>query len=443
MKRKRLQSIVFLSVALVLALGIAWPGKSSATVPGNNEAVTVNTSGGSPNSNTSALSSSLDGRYVVFQSNATDLVSSPAVTGSNSQIYVRDRYTNTTQLVSVNSAGTNGGNSWSQAPTISSDGRYVAFNSPATNLTNTNPGGTIEVYVRDLVSQTTVLASSSSSGAAANSTSYDGSISGDGNFVVFRTAASNLVSGVTPSSEQVFVKDLTDSSVKVVSKNGSGALANANTTGPRISCEGRFIIFLTNATNLPGQTSAVWNIYMADMLHGGAVTDITPNVPSGTSFGPMTISCNGNYVGFNSDASNIVSGDTNSQVDAFIYDRITNGFDLVSKSSSGTLGNDTSAEVSVSNDGRFVTFSSAATNLIASDTNSNYDIFMHDRLSGTTELVSKNLSGTQANGFSFQPSISSNAKYIFYGSTANNLISGYSNSNGLGFSAETGINDGY
>lgn len=435
--------MAFLSVAAVLALGFAWPAKSSATVPGNNEAVTVNTSGGSPNSNASGLSSSLDGRYVVFQSNATDLVSSPTVTGSNSQIYIRDRYTNTTQLVSVNSAGTNAGNSWSQAPTISSDGRYVAFNSPATNLTATNPGGTIEVYVRDLVNQTTTLASASSTGAAANSTAYDGSISGDGNFVVFRSSASNLMSGVVPSSEQVFMKDLTDSSVKLISKNASGAMANANTTGPRVSCEGRFIVFLTNATNLPGQTSAIWNIYLADMLHGGAITDITPNVPSGTSFGAMTISCNGAYIGFNSDASNLVSSDTNSQVDAFVYDRIANSFDLVSKSSGGTLGNGTSGEVSVSNDGRFAAYSSGATNLVSSDTNNDYDIFLHDRLSGTTELVSKNASGTQANGFSFQPNISSNAKYIVYASTATNLISGYSNSNGLGYAAETGISDGY
>jgi len=340
-------------------------------------------------------------------------------------------------------AGTASANSWSQAPSISSDGRYVTFNSPATDLTSTNPDGTIEVYTRDTINQTTTLASASSAGAAANSTAYDGVVSGDGNFVTFRSSASNLVSGVASSYEQVFVKDLTDSSVKVISKSSTGALANSNTTNPRISCEGRFITFLSDATNLSNQTNATWNIYLVDMLHGGMVTNLTPNVPAGTSFGPTTISCDGNYIGFNTDAPNIVSGDTNLQPDAFIYDRITNSFSLVSKSTSGALSNAGSGDVSISNDGRFVSFISEASNLVGSDTNSNYDVFLHDRLSGTTELVSKNSSGVQSNGFSFHPTISSNAKYIFYGSTATNLISGYSNSNGAGYAAETGINDGY
>lgn len=424
----------------ILTLGTVMYGHSSAVVPGVNEGLSVSTSGGSPNGVASATSVSQDGRFAAFVSNATNLVSSPSTSGSN-QIYVRDRHTNTTELVSISITGTEA-NSWSSTPRISADGKFVVFHSAATNLVSVSTGGNNQVYVRNLDTNVTSLASATSTGAAANNSSLYGDVTADGSSVVFQSTASNLVAGVYPSVTQVFMKDMISGDVSLLSKSSSGVMGNGNSGDSRISCEGRYAVFLSQSSNLPGQSNAIAGVYAVDILKN-SLTNITPNVPVGTSFGGVTISCNGNYIGFNTDANNIVASDTNGQVDSFIYDRINGSFDLLSASSTAALGNGSSGIPSISNDGRFAAFESSATNLIVSDTNGYSDVFLKDRLTGAIQLVTKDASGAQANHNSYISSVSSNAQYVVYGSQATNLVSGHSNANGAVFISETGVKGDY
>jgi len=372
-----------------------------------------------------ALSS--DGRYVAFRSAADNLVSGDTNTAPD--VFVRDRQTGATTRVSVASDGTQG-NSESHGPAISSDGRYVAFYSYATNLVGGDTNTTYDVFVHDRQTGTTTRVSVASDGTQGNDYSDVPAISGDGRYVAFRSTATNLVSGDTNTIHDVFVHDRQTGTTTRVSVASDGTQGNDYSDVPALSHDGRYVAFDSFATNLvSSDTNTANDVFVHDRQTG--VTTRVSLASDGTqgnndSYSPA-ISGDGRYVAFDSAATNLVSGDTNTANDVFVHDRQTGVTTRVSVASDGTQGNSDSYRPAISSDGRYVAYSSDATNLVSGDTNAVSDVFVHDRQTGTTTRVSLTANNTQGNSHSYDSAISGDGRYVAFSSQANNLASGDTN----------------
>jgi Tol biopolymer transport system component len=373
-------------------------------------------------------SMSADGRYVAFQSRASNLV--PGDTNGTWDVFVHDRMTGQTTRVSVASDGTEG-NGVSGLPSISADGRYVAFVSAASNLVPGDTNGKFDVFVHDRVTGQTTRVSVASDGTEGNDDSWWPSISADGRYVAFSSLASNLVPGDTNGTWDVFVHDRLTGQTTRVSVASDGTQGNNGSGDPSISADGRYVAFSSLASNLvPGDTNGTWDVFVHDRLTGqttrvSVASDGTEG--NGVSRRPPSISADGRYVAFYSEASNLVPGDTNELVDVFVHDRLTGQTTRVSVASDGTQGNSYSQWPSISADGRYVAFMSWASNLVPGDTNEVQDIFVHDRMTGQTTRVSVASDGTEGNGDSWLPSISADGRYVAFASEASNLVSGDTN----------------
>ncbi len=381
---------------------------------------------GNGDSTRSALSA--DGRYVAFQSSASNLVSGDTV--GQIDIFVYDRQTETVERVSVDNSGAEG-NGQSATPSISADGRYVAFRSLATNLVSGDTNATVDVFVHDLQTNTTERVSVDDGGTEGNGQSDDPSISGDGRYVAFHSAATNLVSGDTNALFDVFVYDLQTNTIERVSVDGSGGeSAGGGSLQPSISGDGRYVAFQSSATNLvPGDTNGRTDIFVFDrdtdtiervsVDAGGAEGDRNSVEPS--------ISSDGRYVTFASEAANLVTGDSNSRGDIFVYDRVTDTIERVSLASNGAEANDGSERPSISSDGRYVAFESSASNLVAGDTNGLIDVFVYDRVTDTIERVNVADGGSEGDDEGNAPTLSGDGSQVVFHSFATNLVSGDTN----------------
>jgi len=427
---------------------------SYAIVPGANAGVDIDASGGNPSvasiGNLPVSDTSQDGRFVVFLAFATDLVS-PSTTTGRGHVYVRDRLTNTTELISKSAAGVEADASAGRGR-ISEDGRYVVFESRAANLVSGDVNGQSDVFVRDRILNTVSLVSSTSAGIQGNGASFMPDVSADGNYVVWNSRSTNLVSSPTAPGGTIgaiYLKDLSSGQITLISQNSSGIIGNGDVSYPQISCEGRFITFISSANNLTSSdtynpSNGKWRTYIVDRMK-----TLDPQYIRGSangSNGAASVSCNGNYISFASTSTDLVAGDTNGKADVFLYDRIRDSVKRVSLSGSSTQSNgDTNADInilstSVSNDGKYVVFESAATNLVSSDTNAKIDIFVRNTQANTTEIVSRDATGALSNGTSTTPFISSDGKYIYYYSSATNLVTGFT---GMMYSSKSGADYDY
>jgi Tol biopolymer transport system component len=405
--------------------------------------VSVDSAGNQGNNGSGEPSISGDGRFVAFASRAPNLV--PGDSNASLDIFVRDLLTNTTTRVSVDSAG-NPGNGESYAPSISGDGRFVVFASDAANLVPGDTNGSRDIFVRDTRSNTTTRVSVDSAGNQGNGISNPPlskpSISADGRFVAFVSTASNLVPGDTNIRDDIFVRDTLANTTTRVSVDSAGNQGNNNSISTSISADGRFVAFSSNATNLvPGDTNSSADIFVRDLLTNTitrASVDSAGN--QGNRFsGFPSISADGRFVVFASDAANLVPGDTNNNTDIFVRDLSTNTTTRVSVDSAGTQANNNSfAIASISDDGRFVAFNSAATNLVPGDTNGSRDIFVRDTRANTTTRVSVDSAGNQGNDISFSTSISTNGRFVAFDSSATNLVPGDTNNTTDLFVSDTG-----
>jgi hypothetical protein len=205
---------------------------------------------------------SANGRFVVFTSYSTNLIAGG--TNGQVQVYLRDRTTQTTEIVSVSTSGAQG-NGLSQHAVVSDDGRFVAFESSATNLVAGDSSGFIDIFLRDRQLGVTTRVSLDSNGVEANQQSTDPAMSGDGRFIAFQSRASNLVPADTNGVEDVFVRDTLAGVTRRVSLSSSAEQANAACTGASISGEGRFVTFDSAATNLaPGVRSGHHDVFLRD-----------------------------------------------------------------------------------------------------------------------------------------------------------------------------------
>ena len=275
----------------------------------------------------------------------------------------------------------------SRGPSISANGRFVAFTLFASNLV---PGDTNEtVHVHDRKTGITTLVSVDSAGNEGNGNSGVASISANGRFVTFTSIASNLVPGDTNETQDVFVHDRKTGITTRVSVDSAGNEGNRASTergntgsfGSSITANGRFVAFMSSASNLvPGDTNETEDVFVHDRKTGITTrvsVNSAGNEGNNGSFGG-SISANGRFVAFESGASNLVPGDTNETGDVFVHDRKTGITTLVSVDSAGNEGNDTSFAPSLSANGRFVTFTSIASNLVPGDTNGVEDVFVHE-----------------------------------------------------------------
>jgi Tol biopolymer transport system component len=385
---------------------------------------------------------SYDGSKVAFLSYSNNLIQ----LGDANYIYdayARDRGTNSNKLVSITDSTqpVAGGTNSSRFPQITNDGRYVMFLSSASNLVLNDPNNMDDVFVRDLKTGATILVSVGRDGLAGGGRAA--TITPDGHYVVFVSDSELAVTDANgPYVPDVFVRDMRSSVTTLISMNRTGtASGNGGVRSgslPRITPDGRFVVFESRASDLVDGDSngAVEDVFVRDLQSG--VTHLVSANSSGTGSGNNTtsgitvsdvipvISADGRYVAFVSNATNLVTNDTNNREDVYVRDLVAETTTLVSVNSTGTSSRiGRSFHPIMSADGRFVVFESDAPDLVANDTNGEYtkDVFVRDLQTGTTSLVSADITGNgSGNGASFDSSMTPDGRYVTFGSVANNLV---------------------
>jgi len=450
------------------------------------ELVSVGIGGSNPDGNSSLPSLSTDGRYVAFQSSASNLV----VGDSNGKIdvFVRDMASQSVVRANVDSAGGQLANSarLSFGQTISGDGRYVNFQTTA-HATPADLNTWQDVYVRDLVSNSTILVSVTPGGAAGDFFSYAMSIAADGT-VLFESDADDLAAG---SSSNLYV--YTPGATPAVAPLWNGAVpfyadyagtvsayANVaffnssfvlpgdtsipqdyslpvgvqsplisaistsplsytapfadndsyelNLPGPSISADGRFVAFTSYASNLvDGDTNGVSDVFVRDRL-----TQITTRVSTTSTHAQSTnasyspsITPDGRYISFTSE-SDLAVPDSNGAPDVYRYDRLSYELTAASVNAAGQIGNSVSNSPHISDDGNVIVFASSATNLVAGELVPRSYIFARDIAANVTQRVSAGVGGAEANGASGDPLVSGDGNVVCFSSAATNLVSGIS-----------------
>jgi Tol biopolymer transport system component len=389
--------------------------------PFNLERVSVADDGTEGNGRSSHTSVSEDGRYVAFESSASNLVDND--TNGRKDIFVYDRDTDTIERVSVASNGTQANRDCSK-PCISADGRNVTFESSATNLVPGDTNSRKDVFVYDRDTDSIERVSVADDGIQGNGTSSNPCISADGRFVAFQSFASNLVSEDTNGTSDVFVYDRNTDTIERVSVADDGTEGDAASTYASISDYGRYVAFESAAENLVAyDTNGSKDIFVYDCdtrtIEKVSLTS-SGGQGNGTSSDP-SISADGRFVAFESYATNLVPGDTNGKNDIFVYNRDAGTIEMVSVSSDGIQGITTSDNPSISGDGRYVSFDSAASNLVPQDTNGKRDIFVYDRETRTIERVNMGDHGAQGDADSTGPCFSADGRYVAFKSSATNF----------------------
>jgi Tol biopolymer transport system component len=429
MVRRRIAPISFVAGALV-AIAAAAPLRAQEYLQGTVR-VSVDSSGAEVDAPSSLPAISADGRFVAFMSGSNDL--DPADSNPGLDVFVHDRATGVTEIVSLGSGG-NAADAHCAFPAISADGRFVAFTSGADNLVAGDVNGVGDVFVRDRWNGTTELASVDSNGAQTDAGCERPSLSADGRYVVFWSTATTLVAGDTNGFTDIFLHDRQTGATELVSVDSSGVQGdNTSLTSMNalVSADGRYVAFDSLADNLvPGDTNQFWDVFVRDRQNG---TTERVSVDSSGAEGNQggfngAISADGTCVAFSSESYDLVAGDTNGWEDVFVRDRATGATELVSKSSGGQQGNHQSFFAIPSADGKRVAFQSLADNLVGGDrSNHMSQDFVRDRATGKTIRVSTPDGGGQADSHSDRVVISADGRTVAFESFATNLVAGDTN----------------
>ncbi|MEA2563250.1 MAG: hypothetical protein QOH06_4754 [Acidobacteriota bacterium] len=403
-----------------------------------------------------------DGRFHPLASAGTDLVEGQVDANDDYDVFLADRLLGTTTLVS-HAAGSpeTAANKPSNNPRISADGKWMVFYSEATDLIpdiGPPPVGFatfIALYGREAGTLTLVSRSASDPTKRSNGSAYSQEISGNGRYVVFSSTGTNLVTGqldsFTPSSDDVFLYDRVTGSMALASHSASNPLQAVNGSGSNqllgISFDGRFVIFPSRAGNLvSGQTDANNgnDLFLYDR-DTGAVTLVTraagsatttASAPTSLNFWLPALSADGRYFAYVSAATNLVAGqaDTNGGDDVFLFDRVAGTTTLLSRKSGtlATTGNAGCSSPAISDDGRHVAFSCWATNLVPGqvDLNQGLDAFLYDRTTDTVSLLSPDGVSTNPNAYVFASDISPDGRFIAIQSTETLRVPGQADQNG-------------
>lgn len=327
----------------------------------------------------------------------------------------------TTTITQISTASGAPGNFNSEKTSVSDNGRYIVFESDASNLVSGDTNGLSDIFLYDSQTATLTLISSGVSGVPANGQSYDARISGDGNWIVFTSQASNLVSGDSNGIADVFLANRSSGAITRVSVDASGNQANGLSGQPSISHDGSLITFTSDATNLvASDANGVRDIFLKN-ISTGAMSLISVNssgVQADKDSYQSRISWDGSAVVFVSDADNLSASDTNSCSDIFVRNISASTTNLVSSSTAGVVGNMSSSRPDISKDGSVIVFESSAGNLVSTDTNGHIDIFSKNMTTGETDLVSRTNAGLQVQSDSVKPSVSLDGRFVVFESAA-------------------------
>jgi Tol biopolymer transport system component len=430
--RSRAVRLTVAAVSVAGLVGFAPDGVGAGAPAAQEDGVTQRVTTARAPANDSPLQRpaiSAHGRFVVFSSFSGLLV--PRDTNDMRDVFVRDVVAGVTRLVSVGPGGAQG-NGWSGSPAISARGRYVALASSASNLVRGDTNNRNDVFVRDRADRVTRRVSVGPGGAQGNGGSWTPSISARGRYVAFHSRASNLVPGDTNNEVDVFVRDRVARVTRRVSVGSGGAQGNGDSNFAEISADGRYVVFDSEASNLvPGDTNSRGDVFVRDR-----VAQVTRRVSVGRRgtegnawSGLASISAHGRYVVFESAASNLAARDTDHAHDVFVRDRMAGVTRLVSVGLRGRPANLGSFlfGTAISAGGRYVAFESRASNLVAGDTNRAGDVFVRDRAARVTRLASVGFRGGPANLGSRLPSISADGRHVAFNSFASNLVAGDNN----------------
>lgn len=418
------------------------------------ESALVNHAAGSPvtagNSSASFHDISADGNYIAYHSPATNLVATQADANQASDVFFYDRATATNRLIShTPGAATTTGNASAIFPAMSADGAYVIFQSTSANLVPQDLNNVEDIFLWDRASGANTLITRSAAPVvsdSANGRSFGGRPSGDGNWIVFSSFATDLADGQSaPSSGNVFIHDRLAATTRLLSHTPASPATNGNGQSvlPIPSDDGAYVAFNTQASDLVAQDNngsgdviihdRAANTNTAASLRPAGAISLTPNGNSGSA----RSSADGRFVVFASEATNFVPGqtDSNNANDIFMRDRETGQITLVSHAAGApaAAGNELSDSPAISADGRWIAYASRASDLIAGgmDLNLLTDIFLYDRTTGINTLVSHStLSPTiSATDGSETPGLSADGRWVVYASRAIDLVTGQSDAN--------------
>jgi len=370
---------------------------------------------------------SADGSFVAYQVNVPQ-----NQFATNSGVLLRYGVQNgTTELLHANIPTSRPSPEETKVLDLTADGQVVAF---VANSNGVN-GATTCIQVWDATSGINALASGDLSNlVASNAISLCPMLDATGRYVAFRSSATGLVSVAVAGDWHVYVRDLLNATTMLVdvSPNGASGLVTAATI-PSMSSEARFVAFESaDAALLPNDNNHHFDIFVRDLAlgtndlisaHDPALGSLTPNRPSLDS--SFSASTDGRYVAFASDADNLIGNDTNGFRDVFVRDVATNVAMLVSVGLGGLAANGFSSEPAISGDGRYVAFSSTATNLVIGDTNRSSDVFVRDLQTGTTVLATvKPNSSWPGNKASYAPMLSADGRWLLFRCEATDLATG-------------------
>jgi hypothetical protein len=416
--------VALVALAAIVAI-VPWSNVGKAGTPAKTRRASVGSQEQESPNGGIYPSISGSGRYVVFETGSGNLV--PGDTNAESDVFVRDRKTGKTERVSVRSNGKQA-NSWSGYASISANGRFVSFTSEATNLVRGDTNGVQDIFVHDRRTDRTTRISVNSRGREGNDDSSSSDISATGRYVIFTSVATNIVRNDNNGYEDLFVHDRVTGTTRLVSVRSNGTQANAsvgNIDPGSISADGRFITFGSTASNLvKDDDNAVADVFVRDRVAGKTTrvsVSSADDEANGASRDP-SISGDGKYVAFSSDATNLFGADGNGDQDIFVHNRKRGTTRRISVSSASEEADAYSSYASISADGRYVAFDSFAENLIADDTNDATDVFIRDRKRRTTVRVSLTNAGAEGNSSSEYAFLSSNGRFVAFQSTATNLV---------------------
>jgi Tol biopolymer transport system component len=391
----------------------------------------INEPGNLPSAN---AATSADGRFIAFHSAASNLV--PDDTNNKQDIFVFDRETKKMQRISISSSGEQA-DDYSLRPSISGDGRFVAFMSYAKNLVDHDHNHQLDVYIHDRQKNTTELVSVSTEGKAGNTKSMNPTISSDGRFVAFESFSNNLIVEDINENPDIFVRNIPESKTEVISLSSRGQQANHGSSNPSISADGRYVLFQSPARNLvpidnKRSDENEWNfsdVFLRDRELGKTelISVNQEGKPGNHPSGSPSVSQDGQFVAFTSMATDLVDnypmgplelsgkGFTARRIDIYVRDRGTNLTKLVSAAPSGEPGNHQSQAPKISANGQFVIFQSAASNLTSSRMpGTTINIYQRDIVKDETTLVTEFKGPQETNVMSAHSAVTQNGSFVVF-----------------------------